>query len=274
PADPTATLAAKWLEAKLNHTIAEVDRMIGEYRLSEALTTLYKFIWGDFCSWYLEAIKTTDATISRDIYETTISAFERMMTLLHPFLPFVTEEVWHELRDREAGEDCIVSTWPTAATYDAAIIKDFSLLQDTISSIRDVRNQRGINKREELTLFIERSTESEALLGAYAGAGTFLKKSGVLSTVELTDAELANAVPMLVGNDRAFLVLNEEVDLAAIKTKMSEELQRLEKQVFGFEKKLGNERFVANAPAEVVALEKKKLSDFSAKIESLRKMLG
>ncbi|MEL7159735.1 MAG: class I tRNA ligase family protein, partial [Bacteroidota bacterium] len=270
--DPTAQLAARWLDAKLQHTITEVDRMIGEYRLSEALMTLYKFIWGDFCSWYLEAIKP-EGDLSREIYDFTITAFETMMTLLHPFLPFITEEVWHELRERGEGEDCVVSEWPTATAYDAEIVRSFGVLQDTVSAMRDVRNQRGVNKREALALHIERSGESEKLLGAHAGAGEFLKKAGVLSAVELTDAEPANAVPFLVGNDRAFLVLNEAVDLAEMMDKMREELQRLEKQVIGVEKKLGNERFVANAPEEVVALEKKKLADFTAKIGSLRKLL-
>ncbi len=273
--NPTAMLAAKWLEAKLNHTIAEVDRLIGEYRISEAMMTLYKFIWGDFCSWYLEAIKPeADQPLSTQTYETTISAFEQMMTLLHPFMPFITEEVWHDLRDRADGDDCVVSTWPTAADYDADVIKSFTTLQDIVSHIRDVRNQRGIAKREALKLFVERSAASEALLGADAGAGEFLKKSGVLESVALTDADPGNALPFLVGNDTGYLVLNEEIDFAAERAEMETELARLEKMLFGINKKLGNERFVANAPEAVVALEQKKQADFSAKIESLKKMLG
>ncbi|MEM6769617.1 MAG: class I tRNA ligase family protein, partial [Bacteroidota bacterium] len=281
--DATAVLAAKWLEAKLNHTIAEVDRLITEYRISEALMTLYKFIWGDFCSWYLEAIKPSDGKqISHETYEVTISAFERMMILLHPFMPFITEEVWHQLRDRADGEDCVVSTWPKAEAFDAEVIKSFTQLQDVVSHIRDVRNQRGINKHEPLQLFVERSAASGALLGTFdklsgagdAGAMEFLKKSGVLSTVELTDADPGNALPFLVGNDTAYLVLNEEIDFAAERAEMETELARLEKMLIGINKKLGNERFVANAPEAVVALEKKKQADFSAKIEALKKMLG
>lgn len=273
--NPTATLAAKWLEAKLNQTIGEVDRLIGEYRISEAMMTLYKFIWGDFCSWYLEAIKPEEGQpLSKVTYEATISAFERMMTLLHPFMPFITEEVWHDLRERADGEDCVVSTWPTAAEYDAGIIKSFTGLQDIVSHIRDVRNQRGINWRQELKLFVERSPASEALLVADAGAKEFLKKSGVLASVELTDADPGNALPFLVGNDTGYLVLNEEIDFAAERAEMETELARLEKMLFGINKKLGNERFVANAPDAVVALEQKKQADFTAKIESLKKMLG
>jgi len=273
--NPTATLAAEWLEAKLNHTIGEVDRMLAEYRVSEAMMTLYKFIWGDFCSWYLEAIKPAEGeAISKQTYEATISAFERMMTLLHPFMPFITEEVWHDLRDRADGDDCVVSSWPVAAAYDAGIVKSFTSLQDTVSHIRDVRNQRTIHKREELQLFVNKSTESEALLGSAAGAMEFLKKAGVLSSVALTTEAPANALPFLIGNDKAYVVLNEVIDLEAENAKILEEIGRLEGQLKGVAKKLSNERFVANAPDAVVALEKKKMADWGAKVESLKAMLG
>ena len=272
--DPVALLAANWLEAKLNHVIAETDRLIGEYRISEAMMTLYKFIWGDFCSWYLEAIKPADGTLSRQTMETTLSAFERQLTLLHPFLPFITEEVWHELRDRQPGEDCIVSSWPKAGSYDGDIIKDFTKLQDTVSHIRDVRNQRTIDRKEELTVVVSQSPESQALLGAGAGAKEFLQKAGVLKAVELSTEAPANALPFLIGNDKAYLVLNEEIDIAAENAKIQAEIDRLEKQLIGVTKKLSNERFVANAPEAVVALEQKKQADWRAKVVSLRAMLG
>ena len=272
---PTAALAATWLEAKLNQTIAETDRLMGEYRISEAMMTLYKFIWGDFCSWYLEAIKPTgDAPLSRTTYDLTLGAFERMMTLLHPFMPFVTEEVWHELRDRAEGEDCIVSQWPAAAEYDASVIDNFTRLQDVVSHVRDVRNQRSIDQREELALAVERTSASESLLGAAAGATEFLKTAGVLKSVDLVATDPGNSLPFLIGNDTAYLILNEEIDLAAERAEMETELARLQKMLFGIEKKLGNERFVSKAPEAVVALEKKKQADFSAKIAALEKMLG
>lgn len=274
-ANPTAKLAARWLDAKLNRTVGEVDRLLGEYRISEALMTLYKFIWGDFCSWYLEAIKPeAEQPLSREIYAGTVSAFERLMTLLHPFMPFITEEVWHRLRDRGEGEDCVISTWPTATDYDETIIEDFTRLQDIVSHIRDVRNQRTIDRKEELALHVERSAASEHLVGGDAGAVEFLKKSGVLRTVALTDKDPGNALPFLVGNDTAYLVLNEEIDFVAERAAMETELARLKKMLIGIDKKLGNERFVANAPEAVVALEQKKQADFGAKIAALEKILG
>ena len=271
--DPVTVLAGRWLEAKLNRTTTEVTRLIDEYRISEALAELYNFIWGDFCSWYLEAIKPTDGILSSQTYELTISAFERMMTLLHPFMPFITEEVWHQLRERAEGQDCIVSTWPEAGATDSQIVQDFTLLQDVISATRDIRNQRGVSQREELKLFIQRTEATERLLGEVAGAKDLLMKSGVLTDVALTDDTPDNALPFLVGNDKGYLQLNEEIDLEGERSKINDEIARLEKQVAGVNKKLSNERFIGNAPEAVVAKERRKLADWSAKIESLKAMV-
>ncbi|MGB3800286.1 MAG: class I tRNA ligase family protein, partial [Lewinella sp.] len=263
----------EWIEAKLNATIADVDRLISEYRLSEAMITLYRLIWSDFCSWYLEAIKPEDGKIARATYDAAISVFERMMILLHPFMPFITEEVWHQLRHRNEGEDCIVAAWPTADTYDKELLHRFSTLQDAVSHIRDVRNQRGISHGEELGLSVKESESSKELLRGSAGANAFLQRAGVLRTVDMVEEAPENGLPFLFGNDTAYLILNEEVDLAAERAKTEEELKRLRGFLKGVEKKLGNERFVANAPDEVVALERKKQADAQAKIASLEKML-
>ncbi|MBB4078268.1 valyl-tRNA synthetase [Lewinella aquimaris] len=272
--DPAARLATEWIEAKLNATITEVDRLIAEYRLSEAMVTLYRLIWSDFCSWYLEAIKPADGTISRVTYDAAISVFERMMILLHPFMPFITEEVWHQLRHRKEGEDCVVASWPVAEEFDANLLQRFGALQDAVSHLRDVRNQRGISHGEKLTLAVKRSQTSEALLGGSAGAAEFLQKAGVLGSVDLVDDAPANGLPFLMQNDTAYLLLNESVDLEAERAKNQEEIDRLRGFLKSVEKKLGNERFVANAPEAVVALEKKKGEDARAKIASLEKMLG
>ncbi len=271
--DPAAALATRWLEAKLNATITDVNRMMAEYRLSEAMVTLYRLIWSDFCSWYLEAIKPADGKLAAETKAAAISAFERLMILLHPFMPFITEEVWHQLRTRAEGEDCIVSTWPPAGISDEAVVRDFSLLQDAVASIRDIRNQRGISHGEDLQLAIRRAPHTEQLLGGDAGAMSFLKKAGVLSTVTLVDEAPGNGLPFLFGTDTAYLILNGEVDLEAERAKTEEELNRLRGFLRGIEKKLGNERFVANAPGAVVELERKKQADAQAKIASLEKML-
>ncbi|CAH1001984.1 Valine--tRNA ligase [Neolewinella maritima] len=272
-ADPAAALATRWIEAKLNQTITEVNRLMQEYRLSEAMVTLYRLIWSDYCSWYLEAIKPTDSTISRTTYDAAISVFERMMILLHPYLPFITEEVWHQLRERGKGKDCIASRWPTAAPADPAILKLFAQLQETITNVRDIRNQRGVSHGDMLQLVLKRSAHTESLLGANAGAKEFLQKAGNLAGVDLVDEAPSNGLPFLIGSDTAYLLLNEPVDLDAERAKTEEELTRLRGFLQSVEKKLGNERFVANAPDAVVELERRKQADATAKIESLEKLL-
>lgn len=265
-------LAADWLESRLSQVVGETNRLMSEYRISEALMGLYKFIWGDFCSWYLEVIKPADGKLSRETYDRTIVAFEQMMTLLHPFMPFITEEVWHELRDRQEGEDCIVSKWPEAKTEDKALLTDFERLQQLISSVRETRNSRGIKAREPLAAYVQRSEQSTATFSR-EGWVEVVKKLAYLETLELTDTEPGNAVRFLTGNDTTYLVTNETIDVEAEKEKINQELKRLRGQLIGVQKKLGNERFVANAPENVVAHERKKLTDFTAKIESLEAQL-
>ena len=275
--DPAAALATRWIETKLNLTITEVDRLMAGYRLSEAMVTLYRLIWSDFCSWYLEAIKPTDGQLSRITYNAAISVFERMMILLHPYLPFITEEVWHQLRPREAGDDCIVSSWPIAETVDEEVLTTFDLLQDTVTQVRDIRNQRGISHGQSLDLAVLRSTRTEQLLGgapiAIGGASQFVQQAGNLTSLTLVDTAPPNGLPFLIGNDTAYLILPGEVDLAAERAKTAEELDRLRGFLKSVEKKLGNERFVANAPDAVVELERKKQTDATAKIASLEKLL-
>jgi valyl-tRNA synthetase len=266
-------LAADWLESRLSQVTGETDRLMKEYRISEALIGLYKFIWGDFCSWYLEVVKPADGQLSSSTYDRTIAAFEQMMTLLHPFMPFITEEVWHELRDRKAGEDCIVSRWPEAGEENAEILRDFERLQQLISSVRETRNSRGLKAREPLAAYLQRSPESEATFSR-SGWVAVVKKLAYLETLELTDEEPAQSVRFLTGNDTTYLLTNESIDVEAEREKISGELKRLRGQLIGVEKKLANERFVANAPDNVVAHEKKKLSDFKAKIESLDAQLA
>lgn len=266
-------LAADWLESRLNQVISETDRLMSEYRISEAMMDLYKFIWGDFCSWYLEVIKPADGKLSTSTYNRTITAFEQMMTLLHPFMPFITEEVWHDLRDRKPGEDCIVSKWPTAGQIDEELLGQFDKLQLLIGNVREIRNSRGIKAREPLACYLQRTDSTTAML-ARTGWSEVVQKLAYLESLELTDVEPDSAVTFLTGNDTTYLVTKETIDVAAEKEKITSELNRLRGQLTGVEKKLGNERFVANAPDNVVAHERNKMADFKAKIESLEGQLA
>lgn len=257
--------AISWFENKLNKALTELEDHFSKFRMSDALMTSYKLIWNDFCSWYLEWIKPEyGKPIDKKTNEATVELFEKVLKLLHPFMPFITEELWHELKDRKDGEAIIVSEWPKAESFDDAILKEADLLFEITSSIRNLRNSKGMSPKEELVL----TTDSKAI----ATIGDSLQKLGSLSAIE-SGAKPENAFSFVVGSDEFFIPATENIDMEAEKQKVEEEL----KYTIGFktsvEKKLSNERFVAGAPKQVVAAERKKLADAEAKIKTLEESL-
>lgn len=267
-------LAGDWLENKLQKTIAKQIESYATYRLSEALMDLYTFIWNDFFSEYLEFIKPGyQEPIDRATYEQAIGFFERLMTLLHPFMPFVTEEMWHQLRERAEGDDCVVSTYPAAQDFDAVLIEKMEEVIQLVSKIRSIRTEKGMKKWEPLKLFVQNSDRIKELL-ATPGLQALLLKSACLSELEITDAEeIESTVAFISGTEKYFLELHIEIDVAAEIEKVTKELNHLRGFAGGLEKKLGNERFVNNAPAPVVEKERKKLSDTQEKIKLLEESL-
>ncbi|MFK7952277.1 MAG: valine--tRNA ligase [Ekhidna sp.] len=257
--------AINWFESKLNKALTELEDHFSKFRMSDALMTSYKLIWNDFCSWYLEWIKPEyGQPIDKKTYEATVELFEKVLKLLHPFMPFITEELWHELKDRKDGEAIIVAEWPKAESFDDASLKEADLLFEITSSIRNLRNSKGMSPKEELVL----TTDSNAI----ATIGESLQKLGNLSSIVSGDKP-ENAFSFVVGSDEFFIPATENIDMEAEKKKMEEEL----KYAIGFktsvEKKLSNERFVAGAPEQVVAAERKKLADAEAKIKTLEESL-
>lgn len=257
--------AINWFENKLNKALTELEDHFSKFRMSDALMTSYKLIWNDFCSWYLEWIKPEyGQPIDKKTYEATVELFEKVLKLLHPFMPFITEELWHELKERKDGEAIIVAEWPQAESYSEAILKEADLLFEITSSIRNLRNSKGMSPKEELVL----TTDSKAINTIRAS----LQKLGNLSSIE-SGEKPANAFSFVVGSDEFFIPATENIDMEAEKKKMEEEL----KYAVGFktsvEKKLSNERFVAVAPEQVVAAERKKLADAEAKIKTLEESL-
>ena len=271
--DPVAALAGRWMEARLHQTVSDLDQQMADYRLSDAIMTLYKFIWDDFCSWYLEMIKPGDEGLSRQTQEQAIALFEQMMILLHPFMPFVTEEIWHQLRDRPAGEDCIVASWPAAAGFDAALIERFELLKQTVTAVRETRSSKGIKMREPLKLLAP-DTEAVRSLLAERGLVRAIEKMAHLESLEIAEPVSDNIVSLLIGNDTFYLELNQEIDTGAEREKLAEELKYYQGFLQSVEKKLSNERFVNNAPAAVVEKERQKQSDAQTKIASLEEALS
>jgi len=267
-------LAYNWLNNKLQLTIAEINDHFNGYRLSDALMGLYKFIWDDFCSWYLEMIKPDyEQPIDRLTLERTLDIFEQLMILLHPFMPFVTEEIWHQLKDRTEGEDCIVSSYPTAGQYDKEMIEKVETAKQVVANVRDTRNSKGLKMKEELNVFIQKSKRAE-LLYAQNGLRPMVMKMAVLSSFDFTEEEIDNSVSFLVGTEKYFVELNIEINKEEECAKLQKELDYYQGFIQQVRKKLGNERFVNNAPAAVVDKEHKKLADGEAKVKSLEEALS
>jgi len=277
-------LAMNWIEEKYEKTLAELERQHQTYRLSDSLMTLYNFIWKDFFSEYLELIKpayVADAdgnkkqlALSQTAYDHAIDMYEKLMTVLHPFMPFVTEEIWHQLRDRKPGEDCILSTYPKAKAFDAAMIKKVDAAIDVISKVRAYRMEKGIKAHLPLNLFIK-NTEGAQALFAQAGLKEAIIKRAVIKELTITDLdEIPNTVSFMIGTEQLLLELPEAtIDTKAELAKAQKELSRLEGIEKGLMGKLGNDGFVNNAPPQVVALEKKKLTDAKAKMEIARELI-
>ncbi len=267
-------LAIEWFENKFNQTMKEVQKSMADFRLSEALMSLYNFIWGDFCSQFLEIVKPKYGDpIDRATYEKTIHIYERLLTALHPFMPFVSEEIWHQIKERKEGEDCTISQSAELKDFDAALIKKVDSALDLITKLRDTRNQNGIKLNEEVKLFIE-SSDSAQFLFALEGLTEIVKKRGNLSELSFTTEEVANSVSFLSSTEKYFMEVNKEIDTEAERERLTKELEYAKGFIISVEKKLSNERFVNNAPAAVVDNEKKKLADGLAKIKILEESLA
>lgn len=266
-------LAYQWMDNKLQQVIEQVEDHFKAYRLSDALMTLYKFIWGDYCSWYLEMIKPAyGAPIDAATLERSFTLLEQTMTLLHPFMPFVTEEVWHQLRDRLEGEDCVISEYPTAKAYDSVLIKKVEQAKQIVSNVRDIRNSNGVKMKELLKLFAKETPAAQALLET-DGLQAMIIKMANLESLELTKAEIENTIAFMADTEQFFLELNIEIDTEEECKKLKEELEYQQGFLVMIDKKLSNERFVNNAPAVVVDKERKKQADAQAKIQSIKEAI-
>ena len=235
---------------------------------------LYSFIWDDFCSWYLEMVKPEyGKPIDRKTREQALDLYERLMTLLHPFMPFVTEEIWHGLKDREAGDDCVVSTYPSAVAFDESLIKKVELAKDVVSKVREARNKNGLKAKELLKLYVEASDTAKDMYTT-DGLEAMIVKMAYLESFEACTEEPENSVDFLAQTDKYFLVINKEIDVEAERTKLLADLEYAKGFVVKLEKKLSNERFVNNAPEQVVANERKKLADNQEKVRLIEESLA
>lgn len=271
---PAANAAAvAWMRSRVQRTTAELDGLYDQFRISEALMTTYKLIWDDLCSWYLESIKPAFVDgvaqpIDAATYEATIGLFEDVLKLLHPYMPFLTEELWHHLRERKAGEDIIVAAWPKGGEGDAKLEAEVQHAFDLVSAVRAVRNERGLSPKDALQVGPSGSTP---LSGASASLVDKLANTGPLAGP--FGSIPAGATAVFAGATE-YAVLLPQMDAAAEAKKAEEELSYLRGFLASVDKKLSNERFVSGAPPQVLENERKKKADAEAKIKALEERLA
>ena len=258
--------AITWFENKFNKVLTEIEDHFSKFRMSDALMSVYKLIWNDFCSWYLEWIKPEfGKPTDPETYKATIKLFEKVLKLLHPFMPFISEELWQQITERSESEALIVSSWPKAEDSDHLILKEADLLFEITSGVRNIRNSKGISLKEKLEVVVA----SEAI----STISSSLEKLGN-TIVTISDNKPANAFSFVVRADEFYIPATETIDVEAERKKMEEELNYTKGFMQSVNKKLANERFVAGAPEQVVANERKKLADAEAKIKTLEKSLA
>jgi valyl-tRNA synthetase len=257
-----------WFENRLNEVKKEVASMMLQFRLSEALKTIYSLIWDDFCSWYLEWVKPGfEQPIDAAIYKKTTEFFTKLMQLLHPFMPFVTEEIYHLLDER--NDDLCVKQLAETAAVEEDILQKGSLLKNIISGLRDIRNKQQLKPKETIELFID--AENKAV---YDGIENLLGKQVNAISISFTNATVADAISAVIGKDKFYIKTEKPIDTANQKQDLEKELTHLKGFLISVEKKLGNEKFVANAKPEVLALEQKKKADAETKIKVIEESLA
>ena len=262
-----AKMAVKWFEARFNQVLAETNDNIDKYRLSDALMGIYKLTWDDFCSWYLEMVKAPQGQgIDPVTYAATIKFFENLMLLLHPFMPFITEEIWHAISERKDGDDIIIAQQPKLQAVDEAILKQFEFTQEVINNVRKVRSDKNIAFRDAIQLVVKGTANKDF--------DCVIAKLCNVSEVSYVAEAPAGAFGFIVGSTEFFVPLTGSVDVEAEIKKLEEELKYVQGFLKSVEAKLSNERFVSGAPAAVVDKERKKKADAEAKIAVIEQQLA
>lgn len=265
--------AVEWFRSRFHQAVTEIDEHFAAYRLSDALMSVYKLIWDDFCSWYLELVKPAyQEPIADVLYQHTKEFFEQLLALAHPFMPFLTEELWHDelFGIRDAYDCCIVAKYPESGTADESLLKDFEIVKQVISEIRNVRNTKQISPKEALPLAIKQSAHGVN----YAFYVDSIRKLANIDSVDFVSEKPNGAVGFLAGKDEFFVSIAQNIDVEAEKARIIGEIQYLQGFLKSVNAKLSNERFVQNAKPEIVANERNKQTDALAKIKMLEESLA
>jgi valyl-tRNA synthetase len=261
--------AVQWFESRLADVRIELEKLFADFRLSEALKTLYSLIWDDFCSWYLEWVKPGfEQPIDAGVYAKTVAFYEELMQLLHPFMPFITEEIYHLIQERT--DDLCVKQFAAPATFDAALLEQGKLLKEVITAIRDARNKAQIKPKESINLHIQSDSQK-----TYEIISQILIRQVNAPAILFTKDSMDGALTVVVGKDKFYISTEDRVmDLSSQKEQIQKELIYLKGFLESVNKKLGNERFVQNAKPEVIDLERRKLADTEAKIKVMEETLS
>lgn len=262
----SSRLAVEWFEAALNRALLEMTDLMGKFRISEALMAVYRLFWDEYSSWYLEVIKPAyGSPIDGTTYRETLRFFDMLLRLLHPFMPFITEELWQHLAERKEGESIMYAQLPEASEPDGKVIEDFEHLKEVIAGIRTIRKQKQLPQREELELHVKGAHDPRL--------DAIIIKMGNISLIKTVAEKLPTASAFIAGAVEYSVPLADKVNVEEEIAKLEKDLDYYTKFLAGVEKKLGNERFVANAPEAVVAMERKKKSDAEEKLATIRASL-
>ncbi len=263
----SAKIAIEWFEAQLSKTLLEVEDLFGKYRLSEALMAVYKLFWDEFSSWYLEMIKPAyQQPIDQATYNATLGFFDSLLKMLHPFMPFITEELWQALEARQEGESIMVQLMPKANVVNEKLIADFEKVKEIIAGVRTVRLQKNIPNKEQLNL--------QVIGGHNSDFDAVIAKLCNLESIEKVTEKASNAVAFMIGTAEYAVPMGSLVNAEEEIKKMEDEIVYLEGFLQSVMKKLSNERFVQNAKPEIVETERKKQADAESKIASLRESIA
>jgi valyl-tRNA synthetase len=265
-------VAIDWFDSRFNQAMVEIEDNFGQYRLSEALMATYKLVWDDFCAWYLEMIKPAyQHPIDAETYNRTIKFFENILKILHPFMPFITEELWHDelFGQRESLDCCIVAQLPTNGEFNARLLTDVESVKQVITQIRNIRNTKQISPKETLSLSVKANSGID-----YMSYKAMLTKLANLNDLQLVNDKVNGASNFLLLTDEFYVPLNENIDVEAEKERLQKEKDYLAGFLKSVNAKLTNERFMSNAKPEVIEAEQKKRADAEAKIKIIEEALS
>ncbi|HKJ49332.1 MAG TPA: valine--tRNA ligase [Christiangramia sp.] len=265
----TARMAIDWYTSKFQKTLREIEDHYSKYRISDALMATYKLVWDDYCSWFLEMVKPAyGAPMDAKTYKEIIAILEDNLKILHPFMPFVTEEIWQEITNRTPQEALIIASWPKEVDFDEKIIKEFSHAAEVIAGVRKIRKDKNISFKNEIDLNVLNNENTSKTFDSV------ISKMGNVGKLEYVNGSVDGALSFRVRSNEYFIPIVGAIDVDAEKKKIQEELSYTEGFLKSVDKKLSNERFVNNAPDKVVEIEKTKKADAEAKIEALKASLN